>query len=53
MQKIYETVEKEPFTLNEDDEARSKLEAAQATTFRRKQELFEKEGQGLIDRGKA
>jgi Sec7-like guanine-nucleotide exchange factor len=40
IQKIYETVEKEPFTLNEDDDARFKQEAASATTFKRKQELF-------------
>lgn len=36
VKKIYETVEREPFTLNEDDDARFKQEAANATTFKRK-----------------
>ena len=40
VKKIYETVEREPFSLNEDDDARIKAEAAFATTFKRKQELF-------------
>lgn len=40
VKKIYDTVEREPFTLNEDDDARLKAEAATATTFKRKQELF-------------
>ena len=44
VKKIYETVEREPFSLNEDDDARIKAEAAFATTFKRKQELFQKEG---------
>ena len=52
VQKIYETVEREPFSLNEDDDARIKEETAFATTYKRKQELFQKEGQGLVDRGK-
>ena len=43
-QKIYETVEREPFSLNEDDDARAKADAATATTYKRKQELFQKEG---------
>lgn len=36
VKKIYETVEREPFTLNEDDDARLKAEAATATTYKRK-----------------
>lgn len=44
VQKIYETVEREPFSLNEDDDARIKAEAAFANTLKRKQELFQKEG---------
>lgn len=40
VQKIYETVEREPFSLNEDDDARIKEETAFATTYKRKQELF-------------
>ena len=52
IKKIYETVEREPFTLNEDDDARLKAEAATATTYKRKQELFQKEGNSLVDRSK-
>lgn len=52
VKKIYETVEREPFTLNEDDDARLKAEAATATTYKRKQELFQKEGNSLVDRSK-
>lgn len=52
IKKIYETVEREPFTLNEDDDARLKLEAQNATTYKRKQELFEKESATLLSRGK-
>jgi Sec7-like guanine-nucleotide exchange factor len=33
---IYETVEKEPFTLTEDEDAKLKLEGAQANSFKRK-----------------
>ena len=50
---IYENVEKEPFTLNEDEDARLKLEAVQATSFKRKQDLFIKEAQGYVKRGAA
>ena len=48
---VYETVEREPFTLNEDDDARMKEAAAQAKNQKQKQELFTMEGQGLIKRG--
>jgi len=51
VKKIYETVEREPFTLNEDDDARFKQEAANATTSKRKQQLFEKESQSILERG--
>mmetsp|Transcript_83842 Transcript_83842/g.115743 ORF Transcript_83842/g.115743 Transcript_83842/m.115743 type:complete len:109 (+) Transcript_83842:2629-2955(+) len=40
LQNIYDTIAKEPLTLDEDDEARMKEEAANATTYKRKQELF-------------
>jgi len=33
---IYETVEREPFTLAEDEDARMKQEATMATSFKRK-----------------
>lgn len=33
IQKIYETVEREPFTLNEDEDARIKQETASATSY--------------------
>lgn len=36
VRKIYDTVDREPFSLNEDDDARIKAEGAAATTFRRK-----------------
>lgn len=50
---IYATVEKEPFTLTEDEDAKLKLEGAQATSFKRKQDLFVKEAQGFVKRGVA
>ena len=40
IQKIYDTVEREPFTLNEDEDARMRQETASATSYQRKQELF-------------
>jgi brefeldin A-inhibited guanine nucleotide-exchange protein len=52
IRKIYEHVERDPFTLNEDDDARIKAEAAHANSLKRKQDLFQKEGQGLVQRGK-
>ena len=33
IQKIYDTVEREPFTLNEDEDARIKQETASATSY--------------------
>ena len=50
---IYENVEKEPFTLAEDEEARLKQEATMANSFKRKQDLFIKEGAGMVKRGAA
>ena len=44
IQKIYDTVEREPFTLNEDEDARMRQETASATSYQRKQELFNKLG---------
>lgn len=52
VKKIFETVLMEPFTLNEDDDARFKQEAASATTFKRKQELFAKESMSIFEKGK-
>ena len=48
---IYESVEKEPFTLTEDEDAKLKLEAVQATSLKRKQDLYMKEAQNLAKRG--
>ena len=36
IQKIYDTVEREPFTLNEDEDARMRQETASATSYQRK-----------------
>ena len=33
IQQIYDTVEREPFTLNEDEDARIKQETASATSY--------------------
>lgn len=52
IKKIYDQVEREPFTLNEDEDARIRAETASATSYQRKQELFQKEGLGLVQRGK-
>lgn len=40
---IYNKIEKEPFTLAEDEDARLKLEGAKANSFQRKQDLYIKE----------
>ena len=40
IQKIYDTVEREPFTLNEDEDARIRQQAASATNYQMKQALF-------------
>jgi brefeldin A-inhibited guanine nucleotide-exchange protein len=53
IEEIYKTVEKEPFTLTEDEDAKLKLEAVQATSLKRKQDLFAKEAQGFVKRGAA
>ena len=50
---IYETIEKEPITLDEDEDAKLKIEGASANSFKRKQDLFIKEGIGLAKRGAA
>lgn len=50
---IYDVVEKEPFTLEEDEIARMKHEGSMANSFKRKQDLFIKEGQGFVKRGAA
>ena len=52
IQKIYEEVESNPFTLNEDEDLRIKQETAAATSFQKKRELFSKEGISLVNRGK-
>lgn len=43
IEEIYVTVEKEPFTLTEDEDAKLKLEAVHATSLKSKQNLFMKE----------
>lgn len=45
---VYDTVLREPFTLEEDEEARMKLESAQGTN---KKILFDKEREGIFRRG--
>ena len=45
---VYDRVLKEPFTLEEDDDARMKLEAATSTN---KKLLFDKEREGFLRRG--
>lgn len=51
LQEIYDIIERDPISLKEDDDARIKLESSSATSFKRKQEIFIKEGQGLAKRG--
>lgn len=48
---IYDKVEKEPFTLEEDEEAKIKLEGAQANSLKKKQDLFNKQAQKFIMKG--
>ena len=45
---VYDTVVREPFTLEEDEDARMKLEAATSTN---KKLLFDKEREGILRRG--
>lgn len=45
---VFDTVVREPFTLEEDEEARMKLEAAASTN---KKLLFDKEREGILRRG--
>ena len=47
--KIYDRIEREPFTLEEDEEARMKLEAQTNTN---KKQLFDKEREVIMRRGK-
>lgn len=51
IEEIYRTIEVDPITLIEDDEARLKQEGSSANSYKRKQEIFIKEGQGLAKRG--
>lgn len=51
LQSIFDTVEREPFTLNEDEDARMKMDAAAAKTHKQKQEFFMTEGERLVKRG--
>lgn len=48
LEEVYNTVLREPFTLEEDEEARMKLEAAASTN---KKLLFDKEREGILRRG--
>ena len=45
---LFEKVKQQPFTLEEDEEARMKLEAATNTN---KKMLFDKEREGILRRG--
>jgi len=51
LQEIFDIIERDPITLIEDDVARLKLESSSANSYKRKQEIFVKEGQGLAKRG--
>lgn len=51
LEDIYQNIETDPITLVEDDEARIRNEGTVATSYKRKQEIFVKEGQGLAKRG--
>ncbi|MBK8156584.1 MAG: hypothetical protein IPK55_11595 [Streptococcus sp.] len=51
MDEIYHTIEIDPISLKEDDDARLKQETAQATTFKKKQEIFMKEGARMAKLG--
>ena len=51
VQGVYDNVDAHPFTLNEDEEARMKSDAANAKTLKQKQEWFQKETEGLVKRG--
>ena len=51
LEEIFATIETDPISLREDDEARIKQESTNATSSKRKQEIFIKEGQGLAKRG--
>jgi len=48
LEDVFDTVVREPFTLEEDEEARMKLEAAASTN---KKLLFGKEREGILRRG--
>jgi hypothetical protein len=47
IENVYETVLREPFTLEEDEDARMKLQAA---TITNKKLLFDKEREGILRR---
>lgn len=51
LEEIYRTIEVDPISLVEDDEARIRQEGSSASSYKRKQEIFIKEGQGLAKRG--
>lgn len=51
LQEIYDIIERDPITLIEDDVARLKQESSTANSYKRKQEIFAKEGQNLAKRG--
>ena len=48
LEDVYDTVVREPFTLEEDEDARMKLESAAGTN---KKLLFDKEREGILRRG--
>ena len=51
MENIYKTIETDPVSLKEDDDARMKLESSQANTFKKKTEIFMKEGARIAKLG--
>jgi len=50
LEDVYNTVLRDPFTLEEDEDARMKIEAASSTN---KKLLFDKEREGILRRGAA
>ena len=51
LQEIFDIIEREPISLKEDDDARLRQESNNANSYKRKQEIFVKEGQGMAKRG--
>ena len=51
MDSVYKTIEEDPISLAEDDAARFKQKSEGATSYKKRQELFQEEGQWLTKLG--